>query len=216
MIRLLFVHPHAIISQGIITALQEKTGIEVVAYVTSTEQAIAYLEQASCDIVFASATLPNNGAIQLANIVSSQGYSAKILVIDIIPSIAVILTYLEAGVSGYVEGGGALDDLSEAVYALHHGVFSISPSVATALIARIHQLRMAMDATKGRGKTVSSGLLSTLTEREYEIFLLLVDNYSNRQIADKLLIEVGTTKNHIHNLMRKLKIEKREHVHFFV
>ena len=51
---------------------------------------------------------------------------------------------------------------------------------------------------------------SDLTPRELEILELIAKGYSNQKIADHLYIEVGTVKNHVHNILNKLDVRTRE------
>lgn len=48
-----------------------------------------------------------------------------------------------------------------------------------------------------------------LTEREYEIFGLLIDNYDTEEIAEKLCISSKTVRNHISNVIQKLGVKGR-------
>jgi len=50
---------------------------------------------------------------------------------------------------------------------------------------------------------------SILTKREKEIFKLLIDNYTTREIAEKLFISEKTVRNHISNAMQKLSVKSR-------
>ena len=50
---------------------------------------------------------------------------------------------------------------------------------------------------------------SLLTKREREVFTLLVQNYSTRDIAEELFISEKTVRNHISNVMQKLEVESR-------
>jgi DNA-binding NarL/FixJ family response regulator len=51
---------------------------------------------------------------------------------------------------------------------------------------------------------------SELTPRELEVLELISEGLSNQEIADQLYIEVGTVKNHVHNLLKKLDAANRE------
>jgi len=60
---------------------------------------------------------------------------------------------------------------------------------------------------------VESGMpedYSDLTPRELEILELIANGYSNQKIANRLFIEVGTVKNHVHNILNKLDVSTRE------
>jgi ATP/maltotriose-dependent transcriptional regulator MalT len=50
-----------------------------------------------------------------------------------------------------------------------------------------------------------------LTQRELEVLRLLGEEKSNQEIAQALTIELGTVKNHVHNLLRKLDVCSRKH-----
>jgi DNA-binding CsgD family transcriptional regulator len=54
-------------------------------------------------------------------------------------------------------------------------------------------------------------LYAELTERECEVLNLIEQSYSNQEIASKLCIELGTVKNHVHNILDKLDVRTRKH-----
>ena len=49
-----------------------------------------------------------------------------------------------------------------------------------------------------------------LTPRELEVLKLIDEGLTNQEIADKLVIEVGTVKNHVHSILKKLDVASRE------
>jgi LuxR family maltose regulon positive regulatory protein len=51
--------------------------------------------------------------------------------------------------------------------------------------------------------------LEPLTSREIEVLRLLTEGYSNRQMAEKLVLAEGTVKFHVHNLLEKLQVDSR-------
>ena len=50
---------------------------------------------------------------------------------------------------------------------------------------------------------------SILSERELEVLKLMAEGLSNQQIADRLIISLSTTKNHVHNIIEKLNVQGR-------
>jgi DNA-binding CsgD family transcriptional regulator len=54
-----------------------------------------------------------------------------------------------------------------------------------------------------------------LTPREWEILRLIEQGMSNQEIANTLVIEMGTVKNHVHNILRKLDVQSRKHAVIF-
>ena len=82
-----------------------------------------------------------------------------------------------------------------------------SPRLAT----YANRLLNAFPDFTGRSPTLSasSGLIEPLSERELEVLRLIGEGFSNRQIAEALIVTVGTVKSHVHNIYGKLAVERR-------
>jgi len=105
----------------------------------------------------------------------------------------------EAGISGYVGRDASLGELAEAVECTARGESPCPPQIAALLIGRI--------AAAARGP--APDLASKLTPREAEIVGLIDEGLSNKQIAGRLSIEPATVKNHVHNILEKLDVNRR-------
>ena len=73
-------------------------------------------------------------------------------------------------------------------------------------LGRLEEIRSLLPDTASTGTTSAAGLLS---EREQEVLLLLAKGCSNQDMADTLIVAVGTVKTHVHNIFRKLGAESR-------
>jgi two-component system, NarL family, nitrate/nitrite response regulator NarL len=105
----------------------------------------------------------------------------------------------EAGVSGYLLRDQPYAELVAVIAAAARGETYCPPRVAAALMRRVGTLA-AHRAPSGAGR---------LTPREREILGLIDQGLSNKEIARRLSIEVRTVKNHVHNLLEKLKVHRR-------
>jgi two-component system, NarL family, nitrate/nitrite response regulator NarL len=114
-----------------------------------------------------------------------------------------LIAWVEAGVAGYVTRDSSLTELVAAVSAAERGEFTCSPLAAGVLARRLVRL-----AAHQRAGTAAAGL----TRRELEIVSLLGDRLGNQQIANRLCISYSTVKNHVHNILRKLEVQRREEV----
>lgn len=215
MIRVLVVHEHRLVGDLIATVLQDKAGITISGYAATVEAALDFLDTCHCDVVLASVTLPENAALRLARIVNNRSYTAKVLVIDMINSKAAILHCIEEGAAGYVYENESLTNLAEKIRALAKDEFPVPPPIAAGLIARINELKRMSDAESIHQLTNRRSQCEELTAREREVLNLMALGSSNQEIAEALVIEVGTVKNHVHNIFRKLDIQSREHATFF-
>jgi DNA-binding NarL/FixJ family response regulator len=117
----------------------------------------------------------------------------------------VILQYIEAGIAGYVLRDDSVDQLLHAVRAVYRGEAVVSPDIAAALMTRIAQLSNVCQGTTWS----ESGVFLELTPRERQVLVLVQQGLSNQEIAASLTIELGTVKNHIHNILRKLNVRSR-------
>ncbi|MEZ4680343.1 MAG: LuxR C-terminal-related transcriptional regulator [Caldilineaceae bacterium] len=77
-------------------------------------------------------------------------------------------------------------------------------------MARIAELKQLSKELYGIDLQQAGTLLTELTAREWEVLQLIEQGYSNQQIADKLTIEMGTVKNHVHKILDKLDVRCRE------
>jgi two-component system nitrate/nitrite response regulator NarL len=111
-----------------------------------------------------------------------------------------IMTCAEAGIGGYLLREDPYAQLVTAVLTAARGDVWCPPPVAAVLMRRV--------GPRGTGPEVSAGP-GRLTARERQILGLIDDGLSNKEIARRLSIEVRTVKNHVHNLLEKLRVHRR-------
>lgn len=215
MIRVLVIHEHHLIGDIIKIVLQGNRGIRVIGYRDSADDALDFLETEPCDVVVASIKLPESAALRLARVLNKKGDGVKVLVTDLINSKAAILHCIEEGAAGYVYENESLHTLIEKIHALYKNEFPVLPPIAAGLIARINELKRMNEAESVHQLSNRRGQCEELTAREREVLHLMALGSSNQAIAATLVIEVGTVKNHVHNIFRKLDIQNREHATFF-
>jgi DNA-binding NarL/FixJ family response regulator len=202
MIRVLVVNSIQLIGNVITAVLRGEPDMEVVGCVTTVEDALA--QAPNSDIVLLSTRLPEGGAIRITQALAESGLPVKVLMLGLAESEAEILRYVEAGAAGYVLQDESVEDLLAKVRAAYQGLAHISPEIAAALMERVAEL--ARLAGKPEGETSE---LDDLTQREREILTLIGQGLSNQEIAQKLVIEIGTVKNHVHSILRKLNVSSR-------
>jgi two-component system, NarL family, response regulator LiaR len=214
-IRILVVYEHQLIGDIITAALQAEADIQVIGYAATPEAVFSRLQETSCDIVVVSIELPENAALQLTHRLFEQYNQVKVLITDLIRSTTAVLQCIEAGAAGYVYTDESLSDLLKKVRALHRDEFPVAPGVASGLMNRLAELKRLAETEKENRLPVRTNQCEDLTAREREVLSLMAKGHTNQEIAEALIIEVGTVKNHVHNIFRKLDIQHREHATFF-
>jgi two-component system, NarL family, nitrate/nitrite response regulator NarL len=112
-----------------------------------------------------------------------------------------IVAWAEAGVAGYVPRTAALHDLARLLHDIINGKQACSEEVAAGLLRRI--------AAGSHRERPAGNVDAPLTERELQVLDLIQDGLSNKEIARRLTISLGTTKSHVHNLLAKLNLQRR-------
>jgi DNA-binding NarL/FixJ family response regulator len=203
MIRILLVTQVELIGNVVAAMLEDESDIEIVGCVTSVEEALAKAKE--CNVILVSPRLPNDGALELTTTITECYPAVKVLAFGLTESKARVLKYVEAGADGYVASDDSVEDLLRRIRAAHKDRAVVSPAVAAALMARVTKYAQLLS-------DVESGLYedADLTPREREVLELVGAGLTNREIADRLVIEVGTVKNHVHNILQKLDVSSRE------
>lgn len=205
MVRVLVVHQTLLIGNIIASVLSTEKDITVVGQATTMAEALSYLETERCNMVLVSAKLPDNGALKLTEAATEIDPATKVLVTGLPESKNIILQYVMAGASGYVLEDVSVDHLLDHIRAAHDDQALVSPEMAAALMNQITEL--AYISSQDHLDTTA---VADLTNREREVLNLIGEGLTNQEIADRLFIEVGTVKNHVHNLLKKLDVSSRE------
>jgi len=202
MIRILVVDPVRLTGTVVTAVLERESDLKVVGQVDNLDEV---LEQAAhCDVVAVN-SLNGNGLSELTRAVARVNPDARVLAMGLPNIKEVILQHVEAGIAGYVLRDESVDHLLDSVRAVHRGEAVVAPDIAAALMTRIAQLsNVCQEAT-----WTESGVFLELTPRERQVLTLVQQGLSNQEIASSLTIELGTVKNHIHNILRKLNVRSR-------
>ncbi len=205
MIRLLLVDRVRLVCDVIGAALHAEPDIRVVGTAIDEEDALRALEESECDIVLVGTSLTSDGALSIVNKVREQDLDVKVLVMGVPDTEPVIMEYLNAGAFGYVLRNDPVQELLANIRAAYEDKALVTPAVAARLISRIAELTERLSELG-----VDSADYQDLTPREREILELIAEGMANKEIADHLVIEVGTVKNHVHAILDKLNVNSRK------
>jgi DNA-binding NarL/FixJ family response regulator len=205
MIHVLLVNEIRLMCNVITAALEDEPDIRVVGCATSIDEALEKLAREEIDVVLVSTRLPERGALRLTQTITDSQPSTDVLVLGVTDHKERVLQYVEAGAIGYILKDDSVDDMVEAIQAAQQGKALVSPKIAGALMERVSELA-------GMFADLETGVVETagLTPRELEVLELLGKNLTNEEIAETLVIEVGTVKNHVHSILNKLNVNSRQ------
>jgi two-component system nitrate/nitrite response regulator NarL len=205
MIRIVIVHPSLLVCSLYSSVLDQRPNMEVVGRATMVKEALMRVQESDCNLILVSANLEDNGALALTRKIAQEHPELKVLVVGMPESKYVILQYVMAGASGYVLQDVSVDQLLQNIRAAEEDKALVSPTMAAALIDHVAEL-----AHISARPYIQPEAYSELTARELEVLQLIDEGLTNQEISNELVIEVGTVKNHVHNILRKLDVASRE------
>jgi two-component system nitrate/nitrite response regulator NarL len=202
MIRVALVNAIRILCNVIAAVLENEPDIEIAGCATTVDDALDLAHQ--CNVLIVSTLVPDDAAFQITQAVIQANLPVKVLILGLAESKEEILRYIEAGAAGYILQDDSVDDLLVKIRATYDGRALVSPEIAALLVSRVAELSQSPADAE-----IRPNVMVDLTPREREILELIGQGLSNQEIAARLVIEVGTVKNHVHNILEKLNVNSR-------
>ncbi|MCL4265593.1 MAG: response regulator transcription factor [Anaerolineae bacterium] len=205
MIRMLLAHPSRLICDSLRTALDNVEDVYVVGCATTSEELYFLLPHGN--VVLLGVELEDATAFDLLEEIRITHPRTKVLILGVDEHPHMIIRYVEAGAAGYILQNESVEDMVQKLQAAYQEKAIISPSIAAAIMARLsHLANLEMPLALASARETQ---LNELTVREGEILELITTGCTNQEIAERLVIECGTVKNHVHNILKKLEVKSR-------
>ncbi|MFP4321345.1 MAG: response regulator [Anaerolineales bacterium] len=196
-LRVVLADSHELIRRGLKMLLSEIDSLRIVGETTSPEETLHLVRHLKPDILVADLHLT---LALLPQAIDADRWPS-ILVLSADEDEAYIVEALRQGVLGFVLKDSAHDDIIQAIYGVANGHRYLSQTLTDRVIEWYINVQQAEDATLSA--------YGTLTEREREIFDLIIDGTTSAEIADQLVISPRTVETHRANIMRKLGLRNQ-------
>jgi DNA-binding NarL/FixJ family response regulator len=191
LIRILTVDDHPILRKGLAALVNAEPDLKLVAEASNGKEAVEEFRSHQPDVTLMDLQMPGLDGIQAIEAIRTEFPDAKIIVLTTYTGDAQVVMALKAGARAYVLKGHVLDQLLDAIRAVHAGKKWIPPDVAAELADH----------------AIDDGL----TKREIDVLRLIAAGNGNKQIADALSISEATVKSRVTNILSKLGANDRAH-----
>jgi two-component system response regulator NreC len=198
LISVLIVDDHTIVRSGVRMLLEAESDIKVVGEALNGREALELVETLHPDVVLMDITMPEMDGLEATMQLKTRFPDINVLVLTMHRSDDYFFEMLKAGASGYILKGAKTSELINAVRIVQRGEIFLYPSMTQKLVQGYLQLADWENEAE-----------PSLSPREKEIFRLLAEGYSNKEIAEKLVISPSTVHSHRGNLMEKLGLNNR-------
>jgi DNA-binding NarL/FixJ family response regulator len=196
--RILLADDHAMVRRGLRMVLDAQPDLQVVAETGDGAEAVTRALQDDIDLAILDITMPRMTGLQATRELHHRRPDLKLLILSMHENEQYLYEALKAGASGYVVKKLADRHLVEACRATMRGEPFLYPAEVNAVIR--DRLRRAFDGDQ---------LRDPLTPRETEVIKLVAESYTNKQIADTLVISEKTVERHRANILEKLGMRDR-------
>jgi two-component system NarL family response regulator len=191
----LLVDEHALFREGLGLALAGIDDIDVAGEAVDGDDALARSVDLRPDVVVMDVRMPEgSGAGAIARIRAAQPDTA-VLVLTGSQDEDDLVDALRSGATGYLLKDASVEEVADAIRAVARGRGAISPTMTAKVLVLFRRL--------------TDGLRPRLTDRELDVLRLVVKGLPNREIAGELFISQNTVKNHVRNILDKLRVRSK-------
>jgi DNA-binding NarL/FixJ family response regulator len=198
LIQLLIVDDACLYREGLASALGQESWVGAVCTAADMQAALGYLTSFHPNVVLLNMATAGSAAILAAMLRTVP--SIRVVALGVRDVEDEVVACAEAGVAGYLLRQQSLAELAQVVQSVARGETLCTPRTTATLLRRVATLAAARPPVPTPGY---------LTAREREILQLIDQGLSNKEIARRLSIEVRTVKNHVHNILEKLQVNRR-------
>ena len=192
MIRVLIADDHAIVRAGFRQFIAEESDMEVSEAGTGRE-AMDVARKKLCDVILLDISMPGQSGVDTLRAIKEGQPEMPILILSAYPEQQYALTLFKMGANGYLRKDCEPADLIKAIRTVANGRKYISPTVGEILADTID--------TPG-----DAPIHSQLSDREFQILLLIASGKSISEIAGQLFLSVKTVSTHKSNILHKMNM----------
>lgn len=197
-IKVIIADDHAIVRAGLRTLITSEKDLELIGEATGGLEAIEKVDQLAPDVLVLDISMPDKDGIEVIRTLKAAAITCAILVLTVHEDDALLREAVRLGAAGYILKHAAESELISAIRSVYRGELYIHPKMIRSLLQSESSANVQEQST-----------LEILTLREVEVLKLIVQGYTNKQVAEELGISIRTVEGHRANLTDKLGIRSR-------
>ena len=201
-ISVLIVDDHAVVRKGVRGYLEAQPDITVAGEAASGEEAVRLAAGHAPDVILMDLVMPGMDGVEATRRVREVSPGSQVIVLTSYHDDDHIFPAIKAGALSYLLKNVRSEELAGAVRAAARGEATLDSPVATRVM---QEMRESLTTPQ----PAAQPLVEPLSERELEVLGLIAAGLTNREIAGRLFITVGTVKRHINNIYGKLQVHHR-------
>jgi len=199
-IRVFLLDDHEVVRRGLRQLLESDEELEVVGEAATAEEAVGRIPATSPDVAVLDVQLPDGTGVEVCRDVRSKSPELAVLMLTSFDDDQALFDSIMAGAAGYVLKQIKGNELIDAIKAVADGKSLLDPEVTQLVLDRLR---------KGESE---DALVAQLTPQERNIFDLIGEGLTNKQIGERMYLAEKTVKNYVSNVLAKLGMQRRTEV----
>jgi len=193
-IRILLVDDHTVVRSGLSKFLMVNKDLKLVGEASDGAEAVQMVSLHKPDIVLMDLMMPGVDGIAATREIRQKYPKTRVIALTSFAEQNMVQGALQAGAIGYLQKNVTAKELGLAIRLAWEGKMTLSSEAAQALANSVAQPQIPGEQ---------------LTDRERDVLKCMVDGLNNNEIAERLVVSLGTVKFHISNIFHKLGVDSR-------
>ena len=193
-IKILLVDDHAVVRSGLSKFLMVNKDLKLVGEASDGKEAVQMVSLHKPDVVLMDLMMPGVDGITATREIHQKYPKTKVIALTSFAEQNIVQGALQAGAISYLQKNVTAKELGDAIRSACAGKMTLSPEAAQVLANSVAQPQIPGEQ---------------LTERERDVLKSMVNGLNNREVAEALVVSIGTVKFHVSNIFKKLGVDNR-------
>ncbi len=198
-IKILFADDHTIVRDGLRLLFKSEPQFTIVGEASNGVEALDLVAKHKPDVAVLDISMPKLNGIEATKIIKDKYPDTKVLILTIHENEEYIQQMILAGADGYVVKNAEKKEIFDGVRSVAQNETFFSPTVSKVLLEGL------IKRTRNK-ETIENDNYNKLTKREMEVFQLIAEGLTSKEISQKLFLSISTVNSHRMNIMKKLDI----------
>jgi DNA-binding NarL/FixJ family response regulator len=204
MLKILVADDHPIVRQGIKQIIADTTDMVVAGEASSGQEVLNAVKDKTYDVILLDIAMPGPNSIDILKQLKQDKPQIAVLILSIYPEEQYAVRTLKAGASGYLTKESAPDELVEAIRKVSKGGKYITSSLAESLA------KILIKEEQGLPHTI-------LSDREYQVLLMISSGKKIKEIANELSLSIKTISTYRTRMLEKMNMKTNaELIHYSI